>query len=347
MTPSPLLGADCLVTGAAGFIGSHLCDRLVAEGARVHALVRTVSRVRAARLAHVDDQLEIVEADLRDGASLRALVGRVRPQYVFHLGAYTHVGRSFGHVGESLQTNITGTVDLLQALREDGYISFVNVGTSEIYGAAEVPFREDMPVAPLSPYAVAKYAAERYCRMFHQAYGWPIVLIRPFNAYGARQSPDRIIPELIAAGLTGSDLEMTHGLQTREFNEVTDLVDGLVRAALAGPRAHGEVINLGCGEEHSMREVAAMVLSEMGEPVRALFGALPERPTEIPRMFCDNSKAERLLGWAPRVSLEEGLRRTIAFYTAEAERPDSPYLPRGGVGREAPARAPHPAATAG
>ena len=326
MPDDRLRDAVCLVTGAAGFIGSHLCDRLVAEGARVVALNKTVSRVRPARLAHLDDRIDVVEGNLQDQGALRIVAERHRPRFIFHLGAYTHVGKSFDHVDESLQTNIAGTVNLLQALRDTGYETFVYTGTSEIYGGNRVPFREDMPVSPLSPYSVAKYAGERYCRMFYDAYGWPIVMLRPFNAYGPRQSPDRIIPEVIVSSLLGIDVAMTEGRQTREFNYVEDLVDGFVRAALAGERAHGEVINLGCGEEHSMRDIAERIVHLMGDRISPRFGALEQRPTEIWRMFCDSSRARELLGWAPRHTLDEGLQRTIDFYTAEMRKPDSFFV---------------------
>jgi UDP-glucose 4-epimerase len=323
-----LSDASCLVTGAAGFIGSHLCERLVAEGARVASLSKQVSQVRPPRLAHLDDRLTVVEGNLLDAGALRLLVDRLRPRYVFHLGAYTHVGKSFDHVDESLQTNIAGTVNLLQALRGSDYETFVYTGTSEIYGASPVPFTETMAVSPLSPYAVSKYAGERYCRMFFDAYGWPVVMLRPFNAYGPRQSPDRIVPEVIVSALSGIDIAMTEGTQTREFNFAADLVDGIVRAAVAGQAVHGEVINLGCGEDHSMRDMAVRIIEQCGSSIEPRFGALPQRPTEIPRMFCDSRKARDLLGWTPATALNDGLKTTIDFYRSEMTRPDSPYLLR-------------------
>ena len=228
----------------------------------------------------------------------------VRPQVVFHLGAYTHVGKSWERVDECVQVNVQGTVNLLQALAPFGCDRFVNVGTSEIYGDVDVPFREAGPVNPISPYSVAKYAAERYCRMFVQGREWPIVMVRPFNAYGPWQTPDRVIPEIIGRALRGEPLRMTQGRQTREFNFVEDLVDGMVRASLA-PGAVGEVVNLGCGEEVSMRDLAVLLLRLLGDPVEAEFGALPDRPTEIWRMRADNSKARELLGWTPTTSFEE------------------------------------------
>jgi nucleoside-diphosphate-sugar epimerase len=153
-------------------------------------------------------------------------------------------------------------------------------------------------------------------------------MLRPFNAYGPRQSPDRIVPEVIVSALSGIDIAMTDGTQTREFNLVSDLVDGMVRAALTGRAAHGEVINLGCGEEHSMRDVAARIIELCGSTIKPRFGALPPRPTDIPRMFCDNSKARDLLGWEPASALADGLPTTIEFYRGEMSRSDSPYLLR-------------------
>ena len=290
------------------------------------ALSNQVSRVVPPRLSHLAGRIEIAEGNLQDGGALRIIATRVQPRFVFHLGAYTHVGKSFDHVGESLQTNIAGTVNLLEALRGLDYQTLVYTGTSEIYGGNPVPFREDQPVSPLSPYSVGKYAGERYCSMFHNAYGWPIVMLRPFNAYGPRQSPDRIVPEVIVSALTGVDIAMTEARQTREFNYVTDLVDGFIRAAIAPKEAQGQVINLGCGEERSMREIAQRIVDMLGNPITPAFGALPNRPTEIWRMFCDNSKARDLLGWSPATSLDEGLQRTIDFYRREVDQQNSLFL---------------------
>jgi len=139
------------------------------------------------------------------------------------------------------------------------------------------------------------------------------VRVRPFNAYGPMQSPDRVVPEIITRALQGQPLKMTQGTQTREFNFVEDLVDGMVRAASADG-IDGELFNLGCGREVSIRDLASLVLERMGDPIQAEFGALPERPIEIPRMYADSSKATKRLGWQPVTSLEAGLDRTIEWY---------------------------------
>jgi UDP-glucose 4-epimerase len=309
-----------LVTGATGFIGSTLVRRLLADGHEVHALTSTVSSVYPQRLLDVRRSIRLHEGSLTDRSALDVLVAAARPEVVFHLGAYTHVGKSWTRVDECIGTNIQGTVNLLQALDAAGWPArrFVYTSTSEVYGDVPVPFREDGPVHPISPYSISKFGGEQYCSVFVQGRGWPIVVVRPFNGFGPRQSPDRIIPEIIARGLRGQPLRMTRGRQTREFVFVEDLADGFVRAGLtAGDEVHGEVVNVCTGREITMRELATTVLDLMGNPVEPQFGALPERPTEVPRLVGDPTKAAKLLGWAPTVELEDGLRRTIDWYTAE------------------------------
>jgi nucleoside-diphosphate-sugar epimerase len=313
-----------LVTGAAGFIGSHLTRRLVNRGAEVHVLSSSVSSVYPVRLVDLQGRITVHEASLADRDAMETLVHRTEPSIVFHLGAYTHVGKSWHRIQECVETNIEGTVNLLQALAPHGYDRFVSTGTSEIYGGVDVPFREDAAVNPSSPYSVSKYTAELYCKILHNAHGWPVVMLRPFNAYGPAQSPDRIIPEIIVRALRGHELKMTQGRQTREFNFVEDLVDGFVLAGTT-EGVEGEVINIGNGEEISMRDLATMILDLMGNPIEAQFGALPDRPGEIWRMYSDSTKARERLGWKPSHSLQEGLQRTIDWYERELARPDSPF----------------------
>ena len=316
--------ARVLVTGATGFIGSHLVQRLVDDGVDVHALSSVVSSVYPLRLAPLRDRITLHGGNLSDRSAMNAVIAEVRPSHVFHLGAYTHVGKSWSRVDECIQTNVQGTVNLLQALEGSGYERFVYFGTSEIYGNVDVPFREDAVVNPISPYSVSKYAGERFCRMFHEGRGWPVVMIRPFNAYGPAQTPDRVIPEIIVRSLRGQELKMTQGRQKREFNFVEDLAEGFELAGTV-PGIEGELINLGCGEDVSMRDLATKIVDLLGNLVEPQFGALPDRPTEIWRMYCDNTKAKSLLGWSPRHTLEEGLAKTIEWYRTELARGSSSF----------------------
>ncbi len=321
---SDLTGRRVLVTGASGFIGSHLTRRLVREGAEVHALTSSVSSVYPARLLDLRESITLHEASLDDRGAIQLLADQVRPAVVFHLGAYTHVGKSWQRVDECIQVNIQGTVNLLMALAPHGFTRFINTGTSEIYGDVDAPFAEDGPVHPISPYSVSKHAAEEFTRLFGAARSLPIVRVRPFNAYGPMQSPDRVIPEIITRGLQGRPLHMTQGVQTREFNFVEDLADGFVHIATA-PGVDGELFNLGCGLEMSMRDIAMLTLSLMGNPITPQFGALEERPIEIPRMYADTNKTADRLGWRPRTSLEDGLVQTINWYRDALATGASPF----------------------
>lgn len=252
------------------------------------------------------------------------LARTVRPSLVFHLAAYTHVGKSWQRVDECIQTNIQGTVNLLKALEPVGYDRFVNMGTSEIYGDIDVPYREDAQVNPCNPYSVSKYAAERYCRMLHQQTGQPIVLARPSSAYGPAQSPDRIVPETIVRALGKQELKTTSGRQTRELNYVEDLAEGIVMLAVKDG-IEGQIFNIGCGEDVAVRDIVNMILDLMGNPIEAEIGALPDRPNEIWRMYSDSSRARELLRWSPRHTLREGLEKTIEWYRAELSKNGSSF----------------------
>lgn len=305
-----------LVTGASGFIGSHLTRRLVDLGADVGIVTKYNSVVDNVRLVDLWDRLTVIEADLRNQDSLRQ-VAAFRPQVVYHLAAYNHVGDSFMHVTEALDANVKGTANVIDAF--DGYERFVYISSSEVYGSQpSVPFRENMCPNPISPYAVGKYGGELYCRMKRERSDRQIVVLRPFNAFGPYQSPRAVIAEIILTCLEGKPVRSTEGKQTRDFNFVGNLVDGFV---LAGEKeeAVGEIINLGSSTEIAICELIREIHRQTGEKSTLQIGALDLRPTEIWRMVAANDRARELLGWTPKVGFEEGLERTIAWYRAFLE----------------------------
>lgn len=313
MTPNTSLdGRRVLVTGATGFVGSHVVRQLLASGAHVTAMSSSVSTTDPARLVDVISDIEMVGGDVCDVSSLTQVVAVSRPEFVAHLAAFTHVGRSFYRVDDNIQTNVQGTVNLLQALHGE-FERLAYVGSGDVYGDVEAPFHEDQPVAPVSPYAVSKYAAERFCRMFHQAYDWPIVCLRPFNTFGPWQSVDRIVPELIVAGIEGRSLPMTGGEQTREFTHVDDVARAIVTSLLA-PGVDGAVLNVCRGEEVSMRALALRIADLVGGSIEPDFGALEYRPNEIWRMVGDGGRARQMLGWEPLYTLDVGLAHTVEWY---------------------------------
>jgi len=300
-----------LVTGATGFIGSHLAERLVAEGAKVTLAVEPGTN--KANVASILDKVRVREVDLREGQMVRQLVRGCRPSKIYHLAA---VGVTEPGIDPLLavQVNVMGTLNLLEALRETDCDCFINTGTCYEYGYNTPPMHEDQTVDPINTYAASKSAAWLFCNMYHRTRGYPVVTVRPFTVYGPRQSERALIPQTIISALRGEDFEMTGGEQTRDFTCVDDVVEGYIRASLS-EKAIGQTINLGTGEERPIKDVVSKVLELMGNPVKPLIGALPYRPREIWRLYSDSSKARELLGWQPQVSLEDGLRKTIAWYS--------------------------------
>jgi len=304
-------GKHVLVTGASGFIGSHLSRMLLDEGAQVTVVTRYSSIEHNVRLAGMWDDLQIVEGDIRYIDSLSAL-RKIRFDYVFHLAAYNHVGNSFQHPNEAMETNCQGTANVLETVT--GYERFVYISTSETYGLQDsVPFVETMYPHPVSPYSIGKYAGELYSLAKKSEASWPIVVLRPFNAFGPYQSTRAVIPELIVKCLTGEPVVTTEGKQTREFNYVTNLVEGMLLAAQA-PGVEGEVINLGCGQDIAICDLTRRIHAETDSSAELKIGALATRDNEIWRMYADAAKADRLLGWKPSVSFADGLEATIAWF---------------------------------
>jgi UDP-glucose 4-epimerase len=307
-----------LVTGGSGFIGSHLVHRLLADGADVAVTVRYGNIVKNERLRAVWDKITVVESDLRNRGALEAAKD-FGPTVVYHLAAYNHVGESFRQVEECFDVNAKGTANLVDVL--DGAAKFIYMSTSEVYGhQSGVPFVETMAPEPISPYAITKYAGELYCRMKQRVGGKSkIVVLRPFNAYGPYQSSKAVIPELILNCLRGEPIRTTLGEQTREFNFVENLVDGLVAAARHEGDIH-EVLNLASAEEVKIRDLVTTIAELTSTKSKIEIGALPYRPTEIWRMYADATRAKAVLGWTPKVNLKEGLKRTVAWYKERLEK---------------------------
>jgi nucleoside-diphosphate-sugar epimerase len=301
-----------LVTGGSGFIGYHLVQRLLKEAAAVAVTVRYGNVMKNERLRQCWDQLHVIEADLRNRGALAA-VQQFAPEVVFHLAAYNHVGESFRQVEECFDVNGKGTANLLDVCT--GAEKFIYMSTSEVYGhQSRVPFVEDMCPQPISPYAITKYAGELYCRMKQRIGDTPaIVVLRPFNAFGPYQSAKAIIPELIVNCLQGNPIRTTLGEQTREFNFVANIMDGLLKAANHLGEIEG-VVNLASGEEIAICDLVRLIAELTETRSRLEIGALPYRPTEIWRMYADSSRAREILGWQPQLSLREGLKLTIDWF---------------------------------
>jgi UDP-glucose 4-epimerase len=302
---------SALVTGGAGFIGSHLVDGLLEQGWRVRVL-DDFSSGRAANLAHLNGSAEIVPGDLRDTVLLARVLAGV--EVVFHQGAVPSVPRSVAEPERTNDVNVTGTLAVLGAARKAGARRVVFASSSSAYGDTPVlPKVETMPPCPLSPYALQKYAGERYCQLFHRLYGLETVALRYFNVYGPRQNPKSeyaaVIPRFATACLAGeAPVVFGDGEQTRDFTYVGDAVAANLLAADA-PRAPGEVVNVAGGRRVSLNQLLGEIRSLTRAHVEPRYE--PARAGDVRDSLADLSRARELLDYAPRVDLRSGLARTI------------------------------------
>ena len=310
------------VTGAGGFIGSHLVERLIGEGAHVRALVRYNSEGRRGWLDQIEgaDAVEVHPGDIRDGDFLRTLVAGA--DVVFHLAALIGIPYSSAAPVSYVQTNVEGTLNLLVAARAGEVGRVVHTSTSEVYGSAlSAPMDEAHPFQAQSPYAASKIGADMIASSFHLSFGAPVAILRPFNTYGPRQSARAVVPTIVTQIIDGGTVRLGNLLPTRDLNFVADTVDGFL-AMGAAPEAVGETINLGSGREIAIGELAALIGRLMGRDPEIVSADDRTRPraSEVDRLVCDNEKARRLLGWHPRHTLEQGLEQTIAWIADNAER---------------------------
>ena len=311
-----------LITGAGGFIGSHLVERLVSLGARTRALIHYNSAGSYGWLNHspVQDDVEIVLGDICDNESLQRLTAGV--DVIFHLAALIAIPYSYHAPFSYVRTNVEGTLNVLQCARRNDVGLVVHTSTSEVYGSARtVPISEEHPLQGQSPYSASKIGADKIAESFHLSFGVPVVTVRPFNTYGPRQSARAITPTIITQVLTRSEVHLGNVNPTRDLNYVADTVEGFVLAAQS-PRAVGEVINLGSGREISVGALALKIMSLMGRELPIITEEERSRPekSEVERLCADNRKAAELLNWRPRSTLNEGLAKTIDWVKANNEK---------------------------
>lgn len=302
---------NILVTGATGFMGSHLTRKLVALGGNVSIILRNTSDT--SKISDIFHEIDKHNVDMGDVNVLRDTLKNIRPKIIFHLAAYTDVSRTFSGIEHIIESNIRGTINLLHALEGIDLESFVNTGTCEEYGDNPVPFHEDQLPNPVSPYSASKTALTFFCKMLHKTMGYPIVTLRPFLSYGPYQDQNRFISQAITAALKNNEFKMTAGEQTREFNYISDIVDGFIKASIT-KNAIGETINIGNGVEYQIKDVINRIFNMVGSSGKLRIGALPYRVGEARHFYCNNTKAREILNWEPVVDLDSGLKMTIEWY---------------------------------
>jgi NAD dependent epimerase/dehydratase len=314
-----------LVTGAAGFIGSHLAERLVRDGHQVRAFVRYNGRDDRGNLADlpadIEAAIEVERGDLKDpGAVKRAVDGR---EWVFHLGALIAIPYSYHNPYDVVQTNVLGTAHILDACRASSTLTrVVLTSTSEVYGTAQtVPIDERHPLRGQSPYAATKIGADALGESYHRAFGLPVTILRPFNTFGPRQSARAIIPTIIGQALVRPRIKLGRLDPRRDLTYVKDTAAGFV--AIAGcERAVGRAVNIGRGEDISIGDLVETIARRLGRPIAVETDQERYRPaaSEVERLLAGTALAQSLWGWQPRYSLEDGLEETIAWVRDHLDR---------------------------
>jgi nucleoside-diphosphate-sugar epimerase len=307
-----------LVTGGGGFIGSHLVSRLAAEGYEVRVLDNFATG-RRENITDLGSEVELVEGDLQSYERVHTAVREC--EVVFHQGALPSVPRSLQDPLTTNAVNVIGTLNVLLASRDSGVRRIVFASSSSVYGATpELPKREDLPVAPISPYAVTKLAGESYCRSFSEAYGLETVTLRYFNVFGPRQDPlsqyAAVIPRFIEAGLDGAELTVYgDGEQSRDFTYIDNVIEANI-LAMRSASAAGQVFNAACGERITLNHLVKELGSIMGTELTVRHVA--PRAGEVRHSLADLSRAAEGLGYKPTVSFAEGLARAVAYFREQA-----------------------------
>jgi len=314
-----------LVTGAGGFIGSHLTEELVRQGEEVRAFVRYNSRNQKGLLEdlpeEIKDQIEVIPGDLKDPDGVKKAVRGCKK--VFHLGALIAIPYSYFHPFNFVQTNVVGTAHLLNAcLEEDSVEHIIHTSTSEVYGTAQyVPIDEKHPLQAQSPYAASKIAADKLAESYYLSFGLPVAIIRPFNTFGPRQSLRAIIPTIISQAIEDKKIRLGNLGPRRDFLYVKDTIRGFIQFGRCN-EAIGKAVNIGTGKDISIEELVKMVLSLMekqGEVETEERRIRPDK-SEVMQLLSDTRLAQKLFKWEPRYTLEEGLKETIEWYRRNLSR---------------------------
>src|SRR3990172_8011875 len=304
-----------IVTGADGFMGSHLAEKLVEAGSEVIAFVRGTSVVGTSRcqlrnITHLERSLEkIVAVDIASPDTV-ALVVQCRPDIIFHLAAIAYVPYSFKHPMEVHHVNCTGTLNLLEGARQlPGLYRLVVTSSSEVYGGTLTDrISEEHPLNPTSPYAASKVAADRYAYSYFKTYDLPISIIRPFNYYGPRHTYD-VIPKFIDMVLAGQAPTIYGtGEQSRDFTYVSDMVNAFLLMG-SHPKAVGETVNFGTGKDFTVKYIAETIIKIFNSDLMPVY--VEKRAAEVDRLCCDARKAFQLFGWQPAITIEKGLELNV------------------------------------
>lgn len=317
LDPSAWSGVSVVVTGAGGFIGSHLVETLVQAGANVRALTsyRADAEIGMLRMlpSEVLQAVELRRADVRDPDAMTSLLDG--SEIVFHLAALVAIPYSYANPRVVFDVNLTGTLNVALAARETQVQRLVQTSTSEVYGTAQqVPITEEHPICAQSPYAASKAAADQLVMSFHRSYELPVTIVRPFNTYGPRQSMRAVLPTIAVQALAGDAVKLGSLDPRRDMTFVADTVAGFLAAART-PEAEGETLQLGTGIDHSIGDMVLAVEKAVGHELSVQQDPQRMRPpaSEVMRLISSPERMRRITGWQPRWSLDDGVRELVGW----------------------------------
>ncbi|MEK7513626.1 MAG: SDR family NAD(P)-dependent oxidoreductase [Patescibacteria group bacterium] len=298
-----------LVTGGSGFIGANLVRSLINQSAKVHLFLRPKAKIW--RLTEIIKKTKIYNVDITDKQSIEKAIIKIKPQVIFHLAVYGAYPQQT-NLGATIKTNIIGTVNLLEAIKNSQTV-LVNTGTSSEYGCKNKPMKETDSLEPAFFYAASKAATSYLCRIFSQQFNQPIITLRPFSIYGDWEEPERFVPTIINSCLKKQPIKLVAGKQVRDWLYVEDITRAYL---MAGERSdlRGEIFNIGSGKQVLVSKVARKIIKLINNPVPVKIGAYKPRQWEANNWQADISKAKKILSWEPKYNLEQGLKKTIAWW---------------------------------
>jgi nucleoside-diphosphate-sugar epimerase len=299
------------ITGGAGFIGANLIHKLLSLNYEINLLVRSSTNLW--RLKEILPKLKIHEIDISDKQNLKEILTIINPKAIIHLATYTQY-RNQQDFEQMIETNIRGTLNLLSASKDIDYDIFINTGSSSEYGIKNNPMRETDLLEPVSFYAATKSSATLLCQVFSREYRKPIVILRPFSAYGPYEEENRFIPTIIKSVIEDRPIKLTPGDERRDFIYIDDIVNVYLKAIQKGKSLAGQILNMGTGKEYTNDEVVKTLFKMTGKKVPIEKGAYPARIWDTLHWVADTSKTKQLLNWEPKFTLEEGLRQTYLWF---------------------------------
>lgn len=307
-----------LITGGAGFIGTNIINKLLNLGCKnINLIIKDSTNL--ARLTNVITKINLHKVDLLDKNKLHKVIRKINPSIIIHLATYSSY-RDQEAASQMIETNITGTLNLLTASKDINYDIFINTGSSSEYGIKNEPMSEKDYLEPISFYAATKASATYLCQVFAREYKKPIVTLRPFSVYGPYEESKRFIPTIIRAVIKNEPIKLTSGAQRRDFIYIEDVVDIYIKTLSFGKKLSGQILNMGTGIEYTNSEVVQALFKVVNQKAKIENGSFPRRLWDTSHWIADISKIKKYLNWKPKFTLEEGLKKTYEWYLNKYEK---------------------------